>query len=150
MEPFSTAVIVSALATAASKAAEGVIGDAVKDAYTGLKSLITRKYGDVNIEMLERDPASKTKREVVEQDLAKTGATQDQEVIDATKRLQEELEAAGVVMTVSGQGAVGAGHDVYGAATGQGSVAAGRDISGQVITGDDNTVGDQEPPKKAL
>jgi hypothetical protein len=53
--------------------------------------------------------------------------------------LFQEFDNDSVV--ASGDGAVAAGENVYGAATGDGAVAAGGDINGDVVTGDGNVTG---------
>jgi hypothetical protein len=113
MEPIS--LLVTAIVSGAAAALDGTAKQAVKDAYEGLKTLIRRKWGDVNVESVERDPKSVARREVLKEDLAKAGGTPDaqvlqqaQEVIRAVKEHApqaaqgvgislSELEAAGSV-----------------------------------------------------
>ena len=78
MDPIS--MIVMALVTGAAAALKPVTEQAIKDAYAGIKGLIQRKYGSVNVTMLEADPASKSRQDVIKQDLEKTNAKQDGQV----------------------------------------------------------------------
>lgn len=154
VEPISAAIIVSTLVAAATKVAEGISGDALKDAYQGLKTLLKRRFGDdaganVALEKIDKEPTDAWKS-VLKEKLEATGAVQDTEVQSQARHLQETLEKAGFAVSVSGQGNVVAGHDVYGAATGQGAVAAGRDISNSLVTtGNNNTIGQPEAPRES-
>lgn len=91
MDPIS--VIVMALATGAAAALRPMTEQAIKDAYAGMKTLIGRKYGSVNVAMLESDPTSKPRQDVIKEDLEKTNAKQDEELLSAAKALLDAIQA---------------------------------------------------------
>ncbi len=72
MDPIS--IIVTALVAGAATALKPMTEQAIKDAYAGIKGLIQRKYGRVDVGMLETDPTSKARQAVVKEDLEKTVA----------------------------------------------------------------------------
>ena len=88
MEPIS--MLVTAIVSGAAAALEPTAGQAVKDAYAGLKALIKRKWDGVGVESVERDPRSVSRRDVLKDDLAKTSAPRDEEVL---AKAQELLQA---------------------------------------------------------
>lgn len=90
MDPIS--IIVTALVTGAATALKPVAEQAIKDAYAGLKRLIQQKYGRVDVAVLETDPASKARQAVVQEDLAKAGAGQDEELIRKAKALLDAIQ----------------------------------------------------------
>jgi hypothetical protein len=85
MEPISA--IVAALALGAAAAAKDVGGEAVKDAYAGLKALIARRYPQVSVEQLEKAPESKNRRAVVEEDLQAANGAEDSELAGLAAKL---------------------------------------------------------------
>jgi hypothetical protein len=89
MEPVTT--IVTALALGAAAGLKPTAEQAVKDAYSGLKELIKTRYQNVSVELLEGDPASKTRQAVVLEDLAKTGVVSDEEVLQHVNILLEAV-----------------------------------------------------------
>jgi hypothetical protein len=91
MEPIT--LIVTSLALSAAAGLKPTAEQVIKDAYSGLKSLIQRKYAEVSVEQLEKAPESKPRREVVEEDLTKTGAGKDEEVLRQAKTLLDAIQA---------------------------------------------------------
>ena len=91
MDPIS--IIVMALVTGAAAALKPTTEQAIKDGYAGLKGLIQRKFGHVDVTVLETDPASKARQAVVKEDLAKTGAGQDEELLREAKALLDAVQA---------------------------------------------------------
>ena len=65
----SATTIVSAIALGAAATLQPTITPAVKDAYDGLKSLIKRKYPNINVDRLEGSPESRARRIILEEDL---------------------------------------------------------------------------------
>jgi hypothetical protein len=63
----------------------------VKDAYAGLKALLQRKFARVNVALVEDDPTSQSRQNVVKEDLAKVNADQDAEVIKAAQVLLDTV-----------------------------------------------------------
>jgi hypothetical protein len=90
MDPLTS--LVTALAAGAATALKPTVEQAVKDSYAVLKGLIQRKYAQVNVELLEQDPTSASRRTVVKEDLAKTDAAQDADVLHTAKALLDELQ----------------------------------------------------------
>jgi hypothetical protein len=74
-------IIVAALAAGATAGLTPTAAQAVKDAYAGLKRVITDKYQRVNVAVLESDPADKARQQVLKDDLEKTDAPNDAEVL---------------------------------------------------------------------
>lgn len=91
MDPIS--IIVTALVAGAAAALKPMAEQAVKDVYAGIKGLIQRKYGHVDVTMLETDPASKARQAVVKEDLEKTDARQDEELLREAKALLDAIQA---------------------------------------------------------
>lgn len=87
MDPIS--IIVTALATGA---ATSLAEEAVKDAYDGLKSFLQDRYGQVNVDLIETDPASEARRDVVKEDLAQTEAAQDEDLLRQAQTVLEAVE----------------------------------------------------------
>ena len=100
MDPIS--LIVTALVAGAAAGAKPTAERAVKDAYEGIKTLIKRKFGSANIDLVEEDPTSQGRQQVLEEDLRKAGAGDDADVLEQAKVLLEALrkmdpqDAAGV------------------------------------------------------
>jgi hypothetical protein len=90
MEPVS--LIVAALAAGAAAGVKPTAEQAVKDAYAGLKKLITDRYRRVNLDMLEEMPESEAQREAVGQLLARERAMEVRERSEAAED-GERLEA---------------------------------------------------------
>ena len=103
MEPIISA-IVTALALGAAAAAKDIASHAVKDAYTGMKALITRRYPKVSVEQLEQVPESKNRRGVVEEDLQAANAAGDTELATVARKLidlvQQHAPAAAAAIGV--------------------------------------------------
>ncbi|MCH8876164.1 MAG: hypothetical protein IIA89_05000 [Chloroflexi bacterium] len=101
MDPITT-MVVSALALGAAAGLKPTAEQAVKDAYAALKALIQRKYANVSLAQLEEAPESESRRAVVEEDLAKTNAGEDEELLRQAKELLDTIqthapEAAGAI-----------------------------------------------------
>jgi hypothetical protein len=91
MEPISAVVISLALGAGATAGKE-VVSSVIKDAYGKLKELVKSRYPKVAVEQLEQAPESRNRRAVVEEDLAKSGAGEDLELLAAAHRLTELIE----------------------------------------------------------
>jgi hypothetical protein len=90
MDP--VAMIVTALATGAASALKPAAEKAVKDAYDGIKALIQRKYGRVSVDMLENDPSSQSRQNIVQEDLKKADAGNDKEVLHQAEILLNAIK----------------------------------------------------------
>ena len=89
MDPIT--LVVTAIAAGASAALKSTAESAVKDAYQGLKRLISRRYEDVDVDPVERRPGSEAKRQSLAEDLDAAGAARDRELLEAAQRLVEAV-----------------------------------------------------------
>jgi hypothetical protein len=142
MEPIS--LLLTAIVSGAAAALEPTTKQAVKDAYDGLKTLIKRKWGDVNIESVERDPKSAARRDVLKQDLAKAAGAPDeqlmrqaQEVIRAVKEhAPQAAKAAGISLSeLEAAGSINL-RDLVGSNISVNKLKAGEDINVQGLRSD--------------
>ena len=142
VDPIS--LIVGALATGAATAAQGVVSEAVKDAYNGLKAFIISKYESTpqvgaTLQTLEISPESKEIQGVVEKVFREVGMEQDEEVQTKTEALRTILEKENLLSQtvyqgkVEGGGALAQGEGAV--AAGAGGIAVGGSIHGNVSTG---------------
>jgi hypothetical protein len=90
VDPIS--MIVIALATGAAAALKPTAEQAIKDAYAGMKTLIQDKYKNVSIDMLENDPTSQARQNILQQDLEKTDASKNEEVLRKAQVLLKAIE----------------------------------------------------------
>lgn len=90
MDPIS--VIITALVLGAAEGLKPTAERAVKDAYSGLRELIKRKYNKVNLELLENGPASEYRKKVVREDIANYGADTDNEVLKQSYAVIKAIE----------------------------------------------------------
>lgn len=88
MEPV-TITIVSALAAGAAAAGKDVATDAIRDAYAGLKRLITERYQRAApfVEAVVAEPTSKPEQKVLAKQLDQAKVGQDQQL----RKLAEQL-----------------------------------------------------------
>ena len=92
MEPVS-AIALSLALGAGAVTGKALVESTVKDAYEKLKGLITSRYPSVSVEQLEQAPESKSRRAVVEEDLAKSKAPQDAELVAAAQALAQLIQS---------------------------------------------------------
>ncbi|MGW5312030.1 hypothetical protein ACWEQ0_19395 [Nocardia thailandica] len=90
MDPV-TAVVVSAIAAGALAGVGDTATQAVKDAYAGLKSLLSRKYAEVDVSKLEQKPDSQPKKDSLAEDLDDAGAAGDAELGRAAAAVLEAV-----------------------------------------------------------
>ena len=111
MEPISAA-IVAGLASLAEPA--------IKDAYTALKSIITRKFGKAHdvveaMETLEKNPASPGRAATLNEEVVKSSVQTDPEILEAVRALVDSLQARPgaqkIVQNVTGNSNIVAGRD---------------------------------------
>ena len=81
MDPLTTIV------TALTAGAASVATDAVKDLYAGLKKLIVDRYRAVDVDVLEGDPGSAARQQVVREGLEQTEAGSDRDVLAQAQEL---------------------------------------------------------------
>jgi hypothetical protein len=90
-------VIVSAIALGAGKGLNSMVEAAIRDAYSGFKGLILRKFGKrdqtvKSIQEVEKDPESVEHKETLKAELTRVGADRDQEVLNKATELLKLLE----------------------------------------------------------
>ena len=96
MDPI-TAAIIAVLPSLATD----VVKSGIKDAYDGLKAVIRRKWGDAApiskaISAVEEDPESKAQKAVLEEKVAAVKANEDADVLQALRKLLEQMKSHGV------------------------------------------------------
>jgi hypothetical protein len=74
-------IIIAALVAGAVAGLESTAEQSIKDAYANLKNLLQSKYASVNIDLLENDPASEFRQGVIREDLMRTKASKDEEIL---------------------------------------------------------------------
>ncbi len=107
-------MIMTALTTGITVAAEGTATQAVKDAYNGLKTLIKERFSkkpdkeaakdaEKTLEKYEADP--ETYEKPLQKELSTVGAEQDQAILDMAQKLLDLLgkaqEKSGVSQTIT-------------------------------------------------
>jgi hypothetical protein len=137
MDPLT--LIVTALVTGAAAAAKDVGGEAVKNAYNGLKTLTSEKFGakanvETAIASIEQKPDSDNRKGVLKEELEAAGADKDAELLKQAQALVELLKKNGMETGVSyaatntDSGAIAQGPGAI--AGGQGSIVARGNVSG--------------------
>ncbi len=87
MDPITA--IVTALALGASEGLKSTATQAIRDLYSGLKSIIQKKYtiASRSLEVLEEAPDSINKRGSLQEDLAKTDVLHDTQLLERAQTL---------------------------------------------------------------
>lgn len=150
MDPIT--LIVTALVTGAAAGLKGTVEKALADAYQGITELIKRKYAQVDLKTLERDPASAEHKTAVKAELEKTTAAEDKELLEGAQRVlqaipERALEATARAANVSIKDIkAGASARIRNIQAGQGGrividgITAGQDIDiSDLATGDSGT-----------
>lgn len=92
MDPIS--VIVGALVAGAAASGEDVAGQAVKDAYQGLRTILVDTYNFASASLLEQNPANPTFKVAAEQEIeSKPAIVDDENVLRMVQALQSALVA---------------------------------------------------------
>ena len=96
MDPITLA-ITSAIAAGVLSSTSEVAKQAIVDLYTGLKTLLKKKYGeksDLNdaIDRLEKRSESDARQKVVEEEVAAARADKDSEILNAAQVLLNQLK----------------------------------------------------------
>ena len=84
-------IVVAAVALGAQEGVRETVANAVKDAYAGLKRLITDRYKGVDPTAVENKANSDAKRASLEEDLKDAGAESDAELLAAAKAVIEAV-----------------------------------------------------------
>ena len=90
MDPVTA--IVSAIVAGATAALKPTTEQAIKDAYQGLKSIIVNKWKNLNLSGIESTPDSKGQKLVIEEEIAKSDAGNDQQLIAAAQQLLSTIQ----------------------------------------------------------
>lgn len=90
MDPISA--IVTALVSGAAAGLKPTAEKVIKDAYEGIKALIKRKMNAPVIEVLEADPSSEAAKNLLNEQLKKTGADEDEELLKQASQLLELIK----------------------------------------------------------
>lgn len=156
MDPIS--IILIALVTGAAAAIKPTTEQVIKDAYAGIKKLIQNKYKEVNVTVLEGDPASKSRQGVVKEDLEKTEAGQDKQLLREAKALLDAIQghasdvpkSVGLDLKDIKAAALTAGHILVEGNNATGVKAEKLDIAGPIhFDSVEVRGGENIPPKKA-
>lgn len=98
------AIVAEAVAVGAAAGLGDAAKQAVVDAYQKLKGVVSGRYGQVGVELLEQQPDSEARRAVLVEDLQRAGADGDGELLAAAQALIEVVRAheaaAGVAVGV--------------------------------------------------
>jgi hypothetical protein len=143
MDPIS--MIVAALVAGAAAALKPTAEAAIKDVYAGIKTLIQDKYKGINVDLIESGiksgSLSKSRQAVVKEDIEKTGAGNDEEILRQAKKLLDAVQNHESSLTAAA--AVGIDlKDIQGASLtlerilAEGKSATGVKAEGMNITGD--------------
>lgn len=138
MEPIT--LIVTALVAGATAVANDVGGQALKDAYNGLKTVIVDKYKNAvgYVEKAENNPDQQDLAASAAVALDVAGAADDAELLNLAEQVQTLLEQqekaapGSTIINVTGSGAAATGGGV---SAGAGGIAIGGSVSGGVSTG---------------
>ncbi len=117
------ALAATALSMAAEAMLKGAVGEAVKDAYKGLKTTVAHWAGN-DLEALEKNPTSKARQGVIAEEIDRQPSTEQETAKALATALIEALKKEGISdprtsVTVTAK---------------NGGVAAGGDIQGSTIT----------------
>lgn len=121
MEPIS--MIVGALVAGAAAAGRDVGGQALKDAYNGLKTLIVDRYQATRkvVQMVDDQPETPANAAALEAVLETTNAAADAELLQLAQALQAQIDAlqkakpgSTTINVTAGDGGVATGGDVHG------------------------------------
>jgi lipoprotein-anchoring transpeptidase ErfK/SrfK len=88
MEP--TSLIVAALVAGAAAAARDTASQAIKDAYSGLKSLVQKRFADkpeAEVALAQHEKKPEVWQEPLKDALAETGANQDDEIVQQAQQV---------------------------------------------------------------
>ena len=141
MDPISA--IVAALVAGTVEAAKPTAVQAVKDAYSGLKALIVRKFSGAStpLQSVEEKPASETRQSALKEELADSGIDRDAEIASALQQLVATLQQH-APQSVTHFAATVDGINVQGTTFhGTANIAGGALVQGTVNTGGGAFVG---------
>jgi len=96
MDPISAAII-AAVAAGLAKGAGDIAQKVLVDGYQGLKNLLARRFGDRSdvvqaVEGLEARPDSAARRDLVVEEVQRSGASNDDELLTAAQDLLARIQ----------------------------------------------------------
>lgn len=100
MDPLS--LITAALVAGATAALKGTAEQVLKDGYSGLKSLIKKKWAQADVEIIERDPASQSRQAILKESLHDSTALQDRQILQAALDLLRTVQACDPAAVAAG------------------------------------------------
>lgn len=156
MEPLTTTLL-TALIAGATAATTTVAGQAIKDAYAGLKQLVINTFTAhtavaTAVQQVEARPASQNRQGLLQEELetalaaAPPSPATQQALLAQAQALLDQLQAAGHVTATynainTGSGAIAQGAGAV--AAGAGGIAVGGSVSNSpLITGSSNVITD--------
>jgi hypothetical protein len=89
MDPLSS--IFAAVVAGSTVALQSTISDLVKDAYAGIKRIISDRYTSVDLQRIERDPAAPENRSALDRQLRESGAAHDTDLLLQANALLDEV-----------------------------------------------------------
>ena len=94
----------SALYSGALKGLTSAASDAIKDAYHGARDFIKKKYSKVGVDSLESEPSSRRGQAIVKEDLERTQADSDGELLILAQKLLKVVNeySSSTIKAVSG------------------------------------------------
>ncbi len=98
MDPITFTAIVAALSAGVASGGGKVVENVLVDAYTGLKMVLKRKFGDDSevveaVDKLEKDPNSDWRQGMLKEMLEDAAVDQDPEVRQVAQELLKQLQA---------------------------------------------------------
>jgi len=99
MDPLN--LILTALGTGAAVGSQSIAGDAIKDAYTGLKTLLQRKFtgkSSAELALTEYENGQGIWEIALKQALMQVQADRDEDIIKAAQKVMEHLQPQQVAM----------------------------------------------------
>lgn len=85
MDPVS--IIVTALVLGAANGLKDVAEAAIQDSYAAIKTVIQSRYSTIDVEVIEKDPESESRQAVLEEELNKTKAGEDTQLLEKSREL---------------------------------------------------------------
>jgi hypothetical protein len=100
MKPVS--VIITAFSFGAAALAEGALNEAGKDAYKALKDAILRFVSPNDVEKLEQNPGSESRKGVLAEELEEAGKVEDPELASLAQALVTALKGSSAAHGATG------------------------------------------------
>jgi hypothetical protein len=89
MDPIS--LLFTAVVSGAASALKPTAEKAVVDGYAALKAYLKRKWPDVSVDALERNPGSESRQQILKEDLATPAGADDRELLAQAQALLKTI-----------------------------------------------------------